>query len=329
LKDSGIESADIRSLQLLLSGGSISIVRSQFLLSAFFGNANLERQFLGCSKADVRKNLSDLESADLSVEALDSLLLSESVSVESEDALLRFILKLGPGYRDLLRHIEIGFLSEDGLSILEKNVGIPPESLWQCAAEQMLPPPPPPFDSRIISDFPEIFAEFRGKRFSLLWRGSRDGFVASEFHRRCDGHANTLTVILDTKGNIFGGFTPVEWESRKWNGKLEDESNTKKADDSLKSFVFMLKNQHNVPARRFALNAEEKHQAIVCNSRCSPCFGGGYDIYVFDNCNADVSTNWSSFGSSYINNTGLDGTKFFAGSKQFQVKEIEVFEITD
>jgi hypothetical protein len=40
-----------------------------------------------------------------------------------------------------------------------------------------------------------------------------DAFRANQFHRRCDGHANTLTVILDTKGNIFGGFTPVEWES--------------------------------------------------------------------------------------------------------------------
>jgi hypothetical protein len=74
-------------------------------------------------------------------------------------------------------------------------------------------------DSLIVSDFPGIFAEFRGKQFKLLWRGSRDGFGASQFHGRCDAHSNTLTVILDTEGNIFGGFTPLEWESRVWNGK--------------------------------------------------------------------------------------------------------------
>jgi hypothetical protein len=68
-------------------------------------------------------------------------------------------------------------------------------------------------DSRIISDFPKNVAAFR--KFSLLWRGSRDGFQKEEFHRRCDGHANTLTVILDTNGNIFGGFTPVKWASPK------------------------------------------------------------------------------------------------------------------
>jgi hypothetical protein len=157
----------------------------------------------------------ELESANLSVlslEALDSLLLSESISVENEDALLRFILKLGSDYRDLVRHIKIGFLSEDGLSLLHEHFGIPPESVWNCAAELTAHHPFP--DSRIISDFPEIFAEFRGKQFSLLWRGSRNGFKAQEFHHRCDGHANTLTVIVDTEGNIFGGFTPVEWESR-------------------------------------------------------------------------------------------------------------------
>jgi hypothetical protein len=101
---------------------------------------------------------------------LESLLLSESVSVESEDALLQIILKLGPDYRDLLKHIELEFLSEDGFSLLEEHFEIPPESLWQYAAERIAHPPPPPLNSRIISDFPEIFAEFRKKRFSLLWR---------------------------------------------------------------------------------------------------------------------------------------------------------------
>jgi hypothetical protein len=40
-----------------------------------------------------------------------------------------------------------------------------------------------------------------GRRFSLLWRVSRDGFKVSEFHRRCDGHPNTLVVSLGWNGN--------------------------------------------------------------------------------------------------------------------------------
>jgi hypothetical protein len=92
--------ADIHSLPLLLSGESISIPQSQRLLSGLLGNVNLERLFLDCSKVDIRMNLSELvielESGILSIEALDGLLLSESVTVESEDPLLRLILKLDP-----------------------------------------------------------------------------------------------------------------------------------------------------------------------------------------------------------------------------------------
>jgi hypothetical protein len=112
VNDIRIESADIRSLQILLSGETISNGGSQGLLSGLFANETLERIFLNCSKTDNRMNLSELkiesridfESVDVSVrsvEALDNLLLSEFVSVESEDSLLQFILKLGSGSRDL------------------------------------------------------------------------------------------------------------------------------------------------------------------------------------------------------------------------------------
>jgi hypothetical protein len=69
------------------------------------------------------------------------------------------------------------------------------------------------FASLIVADFLALFAEFRRKRFSLLWRGSRNGFRAHHSHRRCDGHAPTLVLIEDMEGSIFGGFTPVKWES--------------------------------------------------------------------------------------------------------------------
>jgi hypothetical protein len=61
-------------------------------------------------------------------------------------------------------------------------------------------------------------------------------FGADDFHNGCDGHANTMTMILDTEGNIFGGFTPVEWETRPWHNK---------ADSRQQTFLFTLKNPHN------------------------------------------------------------------------------------
>jgi hypothetical protein len=132
-----------------------------------------------------------------------------------------------------------------------------------------LPPPPAGIASLIVADFQAPLAEFRGKRFTLLWRGSRDGFLAKDFHGRCDGHANTLTLIEDTGGNIFGGFTPVEWESREDNmraSKALGRSNCFKADPSLKSFIFTLQNSHNFAAKKFVLNAERKGEAVCCRS---------------------------------------------------------------
>jgi hypothetical protein len=123
---------------------------------------------------------------------------------------------------------------------------IPPESVWQNSVE-LIPHPLDVFDSEIIWDFPEIFTEFRRKQFSLLWRGSRDGFKAEEFHSRCNSYRNTLTVILDTKGNIFGGFTRQKWESPVLNWRQKTEKDFLKTDHSLKSFLFTLKNPHDIP----------------------------------------------------------------------------------
>jgi hypothetical protein len=188
-----------------------------------------------------------------------------------------------------------------------------------------VPQAPAPFASRIVGEFPALFTEFRGKRFSLLWRGSRDGFRARDFHGRCDGHANTLTFIEDTWGNIFGGFTPLAWESREYD-RTVGGANCLKADPSLGSFLFTLKNPHKVPARKFALKADEQEEAIRCDASWGPHF---YDIGVSDLCNATTKSFTSDFGLSYANDTGLEGETFFTGSQSFTVKEIEVFEITD
>jgi hypothetical protein len=190
-------------------------------------------------------------------------------------------------------------------------------------------PAPAGFPSLIVSQFPALFAEFRGKRFTLLWRGSRDGFGARDFHGRCDGHANTLTFIEDTAGNIFGGFTPVEWESREYDQKATKalgRSNCLKADPSLTSFLFTLKNPHKFPPKKFALKAEDKDQAIYCVSSWGPSF---WDVAACDNCNAKAESFAYRFGECYTDDTGLNGETFLTGSKRLTAKEIEVFEIMD
>jgi hypothetical protein len=101
----------------------------------------------------------------------------------------------------------------------------------------VIPPPPSGWNSALVPDFPKLFEHFKKRQFTRLWCGSRDGFGARDFQNRCDRHPNTLILILDMKGTIFGGFTPMEWESPR--------QSTHKADPNLKSFVFTLKNPHS------------------------------------------------------------------------------------
>jgi hypothetical protein len=190
-------------------------------------------------------------------------------------------------------------------------------------------------NSVILSDFPKILEEFHDKHFSLLWRGSDDGFGAEDFHKRCDGHANTLTVILDTNGNIFGGFTPVKWESLEYKGDYGPPCC--RGDESQTSFIFTLTNPHNLPPRKFMLNKRMTRYAIFCDQSLGPIFGGRvsnsgfcrFDMAVTNNSNESRENFTGCFGVTYENDTGLKGEEVLTGSMNFKVKEIEVFEITD
>jgi hypothetical protein len=126
-----------------------------------------------------------------------------------------------------------------------------------------------------------------------------------------------MTVILDTKGNMFGGFTPVEWDSTSYS----------KADRSLRSFLFTLRNPHNIPTRRFVLKAARANSAIGCYAESGPRFGS--DLDVSNHCNQAAHYSSTNLDCVYTNDTEVDSDSVFTGSMLFEVKEIEVFEITE
>jgi hypothetical protein len=125
-----------------------------------------------------------------------------------------------------------------------------------------------------------------------------------------------LTLIETTKGFIFGGFTPIAWESA--NGIC-------KPDSSGKSLLFSLKNPRNSEPSKFMLMNGKS--AIYCLSLYGPVFAGHWDMAVQTNCNTPTS-NYTNIGSSYLNETGIDGKLVFTGEYNFTVKEIEVFTIS-
>jgi hypothetical protein len=56
-----------------------------------------------------------------------------------------------------------------------------------------------PFQSQILTGQHPfelmVLCEFcPNDKWSLLYRGTRDGFGSRDFHSKCDGHKNTLTV---------------------------------------------------------------------------------------------------------------------------------------
>jgi hypothetical protein len=108
------------------------------------------------------------------------------------------------------------------------------------------------------------------KRLNLLWRGSRDDLRAAEFHRRCDGRANTVTLISDTVENIVGGFAPVKWESSVRNGKQRDNSNLFKGYESGRSFLFRVTNPYCVSLNAVSNLLLSAMQSIVYWLHC--CF---------------------------------------------------------
>jgi hypothetical protein len=100
-------------------------------------------------------------------------------------------------------------------------------------------------------------------KWSLLYRATRDGFGAVDFHSKCDGHPNTLTILKAKQSSyIFGGFTSVTWESPA-NGKFKSDAN---------SFIFSLTNKDNKPVK-MKVDPNRHDWAIGCDSELGPTFG--------------------------------------------------------
>jgi hypothetical protein len=159
-------------------------------------------------------------------------------------------------------------------------------------------------DSVIIEELPDLFSDFRGKNFKLLYRESRDYGGAFGFHIACDGHPNTLAIISHSSGSIFGGFTPLPSASS--GGWIEDPSG--------ETFLFTLRNLSNTPPMRFPI-LPNATQAILCDTSA---------LCVF--CYAET---WGSFDASALGEIPLKGLKFITCEDEVTWTDFEIFEVMD
>lgn len=150
----------------------------------------------------------------------------------------------------------------------------------------------------------------------LLYRASEDGFGSSKFHGKCDLKSNTLAIIKSTSGWIFGGYTDASW----------DQSNTYKVDSN--AFLFSLTNRECQPVCLPIIPGKESlaiHGSAVSGVR----FGGGADLIIADNSHNN-SNSFTNLGHTYKHPTYSHGSNeakcFFAGTYNFQVAEIEIYQ---
>jgi hypothetical protein len=98
-----------------------------------------------------------------------------------------------------------------------------------------------------------------------------------------------------------------------------------------RGFLFSLRNPFNAAAQIFSLHPERKGKAIFCYAGWGPTFGE-YDVWIDDSCNRSTrfgqgANKCGDFGSTYTSPPEFDAKTFLTGSTDFQVVEIEVFEL--
>jgi hypothetical protein len=147
-------------------------------------------------------------------------------------------------------------------------------------------------------------------KLKLIYKSSKHGYTAKDFHTKCDNKGPTVTVIR-TKDNItFGGFTSINWNDK--NEELNDE----------KSFLFSFDKN-----KIYKIKKTPGLHAISCRANLGPYFNDGIIISQdFKQENQHNVSNlslsqykWDGFSYEYELN---DGNQFFC------IDEIEVFRIS-
>jgi hypothetical protein len=136
----------------------------------------------------------------------------------------------------------------------------------------------------------------------LIYRATRDGDKAKDFHLKCDKCKNNLVIIRTKTGLKFGGFTRESWEGK--GDKLDKEA-----------FCFSLdKNK--------IYNYVKGKSSIFVSPESGPSFG---------NCVFEIKDDFLEMGGvcseDYFYDNQEKVCEINDGNEQFDVEEIEVFKV--
>ena len=175
---------------------------------------------------------------------------------------------------------------------------------------------PTDFDSMILSNDPRskkmvadwVLETIKSNhcQLNLLYRGSRDGFQAKNFHEKCDNRGPTVVLIENTTENKFGGYAAVSWMS---NG------NDIKNEESKRSFLFSVDKKQKL---LYKLKCDM--MALYHSLAYGPAFGNA--LFVRGKFNEKNGSGCISESYEDLKEGGL-----ISGTHPFTVKEIEVYSI--
>lgn len=166
------------------------------------------------------------------------------------------------------------------------------------------------------------------RKFNLLFRASDHNHSASKFHKKCDGHKETITIIKSNHGNLFGGYTSIKW--RLSGGYKSDKT----------AFLFLIRSKSEQCPKAFDLKENDSAHscAVYIDPYKGPSFGDGFDIKIGDKCNdllfymdKDQENGCYTFkqGSYDHNNELCGGSRYDAKYCYFRANDYEVFEIKE
>ncbi|CDW81360.1 tldc domain-containing protein [Stylonychia lemnae] len=148
----------------------------------------------------------------------------------------------------------------------------------------------------------------------LLYRATRDGFKAQDFHSSCDNKGPTISFIKSQHNQIFGGYTSLSWMSPNSVAFHKDND----------SFLFNLtKNTMHKQYQKIDYGIKHDKNYLMA-------FGYG-DIMISYDCDIN-SQSVCDLGGTYMppkdaTYLQLSARNHLSGSYNYKVTEIEVYQV--
>ena len=169
----------------------------------------------------------------------------------------------------------------------------------------------------LFSKIKETFPYNMTIMYKLIYRASKHGDTAKDFHQKCDYIGPNLILVKTTKNFIFGGVTSKSWKHLLKDIIKDDPENGTEIKDE-KAFGF------SINLKKIYLNGKPNEVAIFCNNNYGPVFNNIY-FKIFDECLKNGGICGKINESNFI---GMEKDYEFNGEEeQFEVEDIEIYQI--